>query len=257
MTRARSSWPMTLAVVLALSAVSAAGAQPQPSQSQAPIDDSAAQAAYARLETLARASRARGEMPRIADPEVRQVLAAIWDARPLDPARRAGAADLPVLMRFCEAGGNVWRSYFQFNPRGIGTPDLEANMKKYDDEIMPGLTFSVRCSGAMMEAAGAFMATLSAEQMNQTRRDGWNRLRAGAMQVIQGAVTTLGDPSVSPVHARELARALNETGPRFAAGLEPAERQATATMVRGALPSVGPLAVRNPLEAFAARLSAP
>jgi hypothetical protein len=220
----------------------------------APIDDSAAQAALPRFTALTEAAKASGDMPRIADPAVRVVLDAIWDVRPLDPGRRATVADLPVLVRFCEAGGKVWQTYFQFSSRGTGNPDLEANMSRFADEIMPGLAFSVRCSGATLEAAVAFLGSLPADQMNQARRDGWNRMRAGTVQVIQGTLTTLGDASVAPGHVERLARALNDSAPRFAAGLEPTERQAVVALTRAALTKVTQPIAKSSLEAFATTL---
>lgn len=233
--------------------LSAVGASAQ--QGALAIDDAAARDGLARFEGLAQAVRPAGQMPRLADPALRQALAAIWDVRPLDPARRAGSGDLPVLMRYCEAGGQVWRSYFQFNPRGTGTPDFEANLKTYADEIMPGFAFSVRCAGATLEAATAFMQALPPGQMNEARRSGWNQLRLGATQVIQGTLTMLGDPSLSPAHAAELARALGDSAPRYAAGLEPAERQAIVDATRAILPAVRLAPLRERLEGFAGVLS--
>lgn len=243
-------------VVLAMSSLLAPGpGSAQLSPIGAPLDDTAARAALVRFNGLAEASKPAGQMPRVTDPAVRQALAAIWDVRLLDPARRAGAADIQVLMRFCEAGGQVWRSYFQFNPGGAANPDLAANMKTYADEIMPGFAFSVRCSATTLEAAVAFLAALPAEQMNQVRRDGWNRMRLGATQVIRGTLTTLGDASVAPDHAAMIAKALADSAPRFAAGLEPSERQAVAEAARSALPNMRLAPIRAAVETFVATLN--
>jgi len=229
--------------------LSAVGASAQ--QGALAIDGAAAREALARFEGLAQAVRPAGQMPRIADPAVRQTLAAIWDVTPLDPARRAGAADLPVLMPYCEAGSQVLRSYFLFNPRGTGAPDAAANLQTYPDEIMSGFAFSVRCSGATLEAATAFIGSVPGDQMNQVRRDGWNRLRLGATQVLRGTLMMLGDPSLAPGHADALARALSDSAPRYAAGLEPAERQAIVEVTRTILPALRLAPVRERLEGFA------
>jgi len=120
---------------------------------------------------------------------------------------------------------------------------------------MPGFAFSVRCAGATLEAATAFMQALPPGQMNEARRSGWNQLRLGATQVIQGTLTMLGDPGLSPAHAAELARALGDSAPRYAAGLEPAERQAIVEATRAVLPAVRLAPVRERLEGFAGVLS--
>jgi hypothetical protein len=251
---ARPFQAIAAAAVLMLTALlSAGGALSQ--QGALAIDDAAARDEVGRFEALAQAARPAGQMPRITDPAVRQALATIWDVRPLDPSRRAGSADLPILMRYCEAGGAVWRSYFQFNPRGTGTPDFEANLKTYAEEIMPGFAFSVRCSGSTVEAASAYMKALPPGQLNEARRGGWHQLRLGATQVVQGTLTMLGDANLASAHAVMLARALSDSAPRFAAGLEPAERQAIVDATRAVLPAVRLAPVKEQLEGFAGILA--
>ena len=257
MARARIRFALAAIIPLMLPCLDMSRARAQLQSTPAPMDDSAAQAALVQFNALFEAAKPGGTLPRIADPAVRRLLDAIWDIRSLDPTRRAGAADVPVLLRFCAAGGGIWQAYFQFNPRGRGNPDLDGNMTTYADEIMPGFAFSVRCAGASLEAAGAYVASLPAEQMNQARRDGWNRMRAGAAQVALGALATLGDASVAPTHASELARALNDSAPRFAAGLERVERQTVVAAARTTLASVRTADVRAALEAFVSALSKP
>lgn len=246
--------PRLMLVMVTLATLSLAGQGPAAST---PLDDRSAAAAVRRFNEMANGAAQAGSLPRIADPAVRQVLEAAWDRKLTDPRRRAGADDVLVLARFCEAGASVWQRYTDFVPRGRARADVKANIATFGDEIMPGLAFSARCTATLMEATVAYLARLPADQRTETRQDGLDRVRIGASQVARGLLTTMDESPIPPAHAAILATALTEVAPRLAAGLEPAQRRAVAARARQAAGVAHLATVRPALVAFAQRVDAP
>lgn len=212
--------------------------------------------AVATFEELARASEARGSLPRLADPSVRPVLQAIWNVAIVAPAGGPGRPGGLALVRLCDAGTRTMTRYIRFRLRDGQDPSVAGNFMIYRPEIMKGIGFFVHCQCALLEAADRAVRALPPEQVTDGVRVDLDESRHRLLVNLAMVLRLFNEGYLPADSLPAVAAALRANGARLAGSLPVAERGELAGMARIVAAGAAPDA-RADLDALIAVLTEP
>lgn len=201
-----------------------------------PAHQNEASSAFHALDTLARQTKARGNLPRWSNPAHAKVLERLWNVEATLGKPPYRSVDVPALLTIAERGGAVFKTYLLFAPQGETVVDTAANTFTYQDEISRAAAYMLHVFGAELEAVTDFVGTLPPEQMNDARRTGLQQMRFAITEQVTGFTLMLRSPNLKPENRVLLLDALNHNAPQLAAATSLADRAAMAAQIDAILP---------------------
>ncbi|MCZ4075478.1 hypothetical protein [Agrobacterium sp. LMR679] len=198
-------------------------------------------AAFQGLDTLARETRAQGDLPRLSNPAHAKVLDRLWNVEATLGRQPYRSADVPALIAIGANAGAVLKTYALFTPQNGSLPDTAANTFKYQDEIARAGAYLLHVHAAQLEAITDFIAVLPADQMNKARRDGLRQMRLGIMEQFTGLTLMLRSPNLRSENRLILLNAFNASAIPVVAATSLADRTAMATQIDTILPELSGL----------------
>jgi hypothetical protein len=219
--------------------------------------------AAAALTAAAKNSETTGQAPREADPNVKQLLEAVYDARDVMGGAAVPFNSLTSLSERMMTGVQVGLIYML---AGTGASDLQQigadpqgaekvnlNVIKFAPEMGRFFDFQLRIQGAVVDSVLAHLAAAKPEELARPNfQSGLGHIRAGSARTVAGMIETLAINGLSDEWRRERMPALTAMGPRLARFLQPDEKKELQDLAIACTELMTDPQVKRSLQAFAA-----
>ena len=244
----RSAASLTRLFIL-LALVSAAYGRDGGREAKSAIE--AAQALGLYLDELAKA----GKRPDYSKPPASELFRHVFDTAALQALPAPRSADLDWLLAWGGAADQVYKRVLFFGMQPGQAPDpgtLSRNIAQYQDQHAAAVNFMIRLQARLTATIILFLEQLPTDQRTAGRAAGLQQSRAGAAQLIAGALASIAQ-GMAPANARLVTAALRDTRQTWATYLQPADRGRIAALLV-AMPKIDATAQQN-LAAFADALA--
>lgn len=201
-----------------------------------PSNQNEAAASYQALDTLARQTRAQGDLPRWSVPEHAKILGRFWDVKATLGTQPYTSADVPALLAIADRAGALYKTYVLFAPQPGALPDTASNTSRYQDEISRAAAYLLRVQTAELEAISDFVRTLPAAEMTAPRRAGLQQAHLGITEMITNVILMVRSPGLRPVNRDILLSALADSAGIIASSTSHADRAALLSQIDAVLP---------------------
>jgi len=206
-------------------------------------------AAAKRFEELQKVAQAKNTMPRLSDPEVRDLLRTLSDADGLFGTARYDKNDMLVVLDACGRGNRITMAY-NFNglsgvldksdSRDVMTSKVMSlqlrNAATFQDEEISLHAFQLRCFAKLEPIMKDFVSSLPPAEWTDIRRQGLEKVRQGIVGMFHGGLMMLGIGNgpvkpenqalmVKPENQALMVSALAETAPTFVEMIPVAQRK--------------------------------
>jgi hypothetical protein len=186
----------------------------------------AAKKAAASFADRAKGSEKTGEVPRLSDPAVKQLLDAVFDIRDIEAAKVIPFQALSPLSERITTATQVGLIYML---AGMGTSDIaqagtdpaagekiNLNVIKYPEEMGRYFDFAVTVHGAIAESVLSHMTSAKpADLARPNFQSGLANIRAGAARSISGVIETLAVNGLTDEWIRARLPALMVVAPKL------------------------------------------
>lgn len=254
----RHAVALTIAVLLLATGAWAQGLDPAKLE--------AARAASAQFMALAQDARQNGNPPRLADPEARPLIEAVFDGsdlaalpelpfsanKPIGERMRIG---LQAALVYILAGTGVAAGREAPDDPAL-KPRISANIARFAPEI--GLYYDLRLVvvASTLQTVVDFIAAMSPDQRRQPHvMAALAQVRNGAAEAVAGILETMSDKRMSDAWRGERLPRLMLVAPRLRGFLPGEQAQTLGEQARKAAAGLGDAGIRQGLEDFAARVS--
>jgi hypothetical protein len=184
----------------------------------------AAKKAAASFADRSKGSEKTGEVPRVNDPSVKQLLDAVFDIRDLDTAKAIAFQSLTPLSERMLIGTQVGLIYML---AGTGASDIaqvgtdpaagekvNLNVIKYPEEMGRYFDFAVTIQGSIAESVLSHISSAKpAELARPNFQSGLANIRAGAARTVSGVIETLAVNGLTDEWIRARLPALTAVAP--------------------------------------------
>ena len=209
---------------------------------QAPAQPHAAyMEASAKMEQRIARSAAKGEMPRIEDPETRTLLDVLSDNLRFLESPTYDASNIGQLMDICGQANRLSMAYALHGLKERIDPQasteeialkmvtlMEENILSFPQELERLHPFLLRCLATQVQPLTAFTAALPPQELTPVRLAGLKQLRGGLVNSYSGNLNSIGNQALQPSYRRRVLQALAESSPMFASALQLPTRQQIA-----------------------------
>lgn len=257
--RALNATAAVLAAAMLALAPAPAAAQVDPAKAPA------AKKAAAGFMALAKGSEKTGRPPREADPAVKPLLEAVFDARDVAAAKTMPSQAMTPLSERMMAGVQVGLVYML---AGTGATDLtqigadpaamqkvNLNVIKFAPEMGRFFDFQMRIQGGVVDAVQARLATARPEDVARPNfQSGLANIRQGSARAVAGVIETLAVNGITEAWRRDRLPALAAMGPRLAKFLAADQKTQLQQLARACADVMDDAQVKQTLLAFAAAL---
>jgi hypothetical protein len=196
----------------------------------------AAKKAAALFGERAKGSEKTGEVPRVTDPAIKQLLDAVFDIRDIEAAKAIPFQSLSPLSERMLAAAQVGLIYML---AGTGASDISQvgtdstagekinlNVIKYPEEMGRYFDFAVTVQGAIAESVLSHMSNAKpAELARPNFQSGLDNIRAGAVRTLSGVIETLAVNGLTDEWIRARLPALIVVAPKFRKFLLPDQKE--------------------------------
>ena len=201
--------------------------------------------ASAKLQQRIAESAAKGEMPRISEPETRALLDVLSDSHRFLQSQTYDGANIGQLMDICGQANRLSMAYALTGlkehlppqasaeeiARQMGTV-METNIVAFQQELERLHPFLLRCLATQIQPLTAFTAALPPEELTPIRLAGLNQLRGGLVNSYSGNLMSIGNQALQPSYRTQVVRAMAESSSLFASALQLPARQQIADAAR-------------------------
>jgi len=224
-------------------------------------------AAAKRFGELQKVAQAKNTMPRLAEPEVADLLATLSDANSLFGTTTYNRGDMPAMLQVCNQGTQIMSDYSlsgltgaldKSDSKDVMTRKVFAlqaqNIATFQAEMIPIMAFSLRCQARLSQLMADFVSHLPPSEWTDTRREGLQTVRRGMAGGVSAGLMMLGatDGSLKPQFEAQMASALADTAPSIADMLPVAQRQSILAQAEKITP---PTELKPALERIIAAMS--
>ena len=194
--------------------------------------------AGAKMQERIAQSAAKGDMPRITEPETRALLEVLSDSDRFLESQVYDAGNIGQLMEICGQANRVSMAYALSGLKEHVAPQataedisrqmvslMEANIMSFPQELERLHPFLLRCLATQIQPLTAFMADLPPQELTPVRLAGLNQLRGGLVNSYAGNLSSIGNQALAPSYRRRVLRAMAESSAIFASALQLPTRQ--------------------------------
>ena len=196
----------------------------------------AAKKAAASFAERAKGSEKTGEVPRLTDPAVRQLLDAVFDTRDIEAAKTIPFQSLSPLSDRMLTATQVGLIYML---AGTGATDIgqlgtdpaagekiNLNVIKYPEEMGRYFDFAVTAQGAIAESVISHMSTAKPADLARANfQTGLGNIRAGTTRTVSGVIETLAVNGLTDEWIRARMPALMAIAPKLKKFLLPDQKE--------------------------------
>jgi hypothetical protein len=186
----------------------------------------AAKEAAASFAERAKGSEKSGEVPRVTDPAIKQLLDAAFDIRDIEAAKAIPFQSLTLLSERMLIGTQVGVIYML---AGTGSSDIgqvgtdpaagekiNLNVVRYPEELGRYFDFAVIMQGSIAESVQSYMVGAKpAELARPNFQSGLANIRAGATRTVSGTIETLAVNGLTNEWIRARMLALTAVAPKL------------------------------------------
>ena len=207
-------------------------------------------AAKAQFDQMVQASAKQNRMPQLGNPAEAKVLATLSDSKRFIDTVKFELKDLGGVLSMCGQANGAMIEYLKFR---MGSFDIHAiqgkvtaplsdqlamerNIKTYQDEVTPVISFSLRCMGDQVVLLAEFSGKLTPAEMNATRIAALAQVRGGVLQTFVGAANISTERDLKMVNRKMLIDTLAGVATRYAAVLELVQRKQVRDLFASILP---------------------
>jgi hypothetical protein len=169
--------------------------------------------------------------PSLADPAGAQMIGRAYDLKSLT---QAPIADLGEITKTCASAVEAEMAYISYGmKRGGGAGQqaiMEQNVVRNQDVVTLASRFGIVCGARTVPVATKFVEGLSASDWTPTRKAGLAQVRAGMVNIIQGAVRTQLDP-LTPTNRVAILDEMLKAADVYASALTMADRQSVIGVI--------------------------
>lgn len=187
------------------------------------------------FEGLVAQSQSVGKMPRIEDKKVAGLITVLSDSERFLKSPTYFLQDVDALMDICEKSKATVMSYVLFDfkkidPRGAQVALqlsrlTEKNIQTFQGELEQLQPFQIRCMGKAIPLLNDFVTSLPPHKFTETRRTGFQQMRAGIMQDFTTILRDAYNTAYNESYRLKLLQALSDSASAYSSALQPASRR--------------------------------
>ncbi|MBB3119516.1 hypothetical protein [Pseudoduganella violacea] len=199
-----------------------------------------------RLVALSQTAQREGkEPPRMASGEGKELITLLSDRQRFLDSRSFTPGDMSELSLLCGEMTKTMMNYMMFNLQRIDRSNKDAaalsaavaaasreNIHSYQDEIAQLMPMTTLCMGKQLPVLEQFLTTLKPDEFNEARQRGLAMTQNGLFTSMLGALSGIGDPTVSEANQLKMVGALAEVAPVYAAALPLENRSRIVALAR-------------------------
>ena len=167
------------------------------------------------------------------------------------PAPQAG--DVGWLLDWGDAANRTYKQIVLFDVQTSPALDeaaIKRNLTEYEGQCTVAADFLIRVQARALTALLMFMNQLTPDQRTPVREAGLKKSRAGAEELVRGALISVGQ-GMKPANARTLTAAIRDTRDVWSAFILPGDRSQIIAVTKLLQKNIADAEVQNNLATFA------